>query len=126
MFGSTVPTRHTSLLSLHKSIKTHKCEICDKTFSWKCTLMRHIAVHNNVKTNRCELCEKVFTEQYSLKLHVKRVHNHIKEHNYNLCSMQFVTISELIHHMRVHTGKSHTNVVNALHHLHNYNNYIDT
>ena len=47
------------ITSVHKGLKNHKCELCDKDFSRSDTLKIHInSVHKGLKNQKCELCDK--------------------------------------------------------------------
>ena len=73
-----------SLLLRHES--THKgitekyilpndsqCPHCDKVFSQKAFLKRHIsAVHEKIRKFQCNLCDSPFTDATPLRIHLKR------------------------------------------------------
>ena len=52
-----------------------KCEICDKTYASKQSLSIHIkSVHQKIKDNICKFCEKAYSRNYDLQIHMKIVH----------------------------------------------------
>ena len=52
-----------------------KCEICDKTYASKQSLSIHIkSVHQKIKDNICKFCEKAYSRNYDLQIHMKTVH----------------------------------------------------
>ena len=92
------------------------CKICEKTFSYKCALKKHIekahpeklnekcdicgkeifylniaqhkkSVHKiSLNENICELCGKSFYYPCALKRHTKQVHDKVKNHKCHLCN----------------------------------------
>ena len=74
-------TQFTTTFNLngHQIIHTNKreqfsCDICEKTFSRKGSLGRHIeGVHKGTHYN-CDICNKVYLRQDTLKEHKKREH----------------------------------------------------
>ena len=54
-----------------KVVKVHKCEQCNKTFSWAGVLRMHIrTIHNGHKDYKCESCTKSFSQVALLKKHI--------------------------------------------------------
>lgn len=48
----------------------HYCRRCNKDFSTKTNLLRHIQTHDGVKPYQCNICGAGFTQNGSLKQHV--------------------------------------------------------
>ena len=70
--------------SVHEGIKDHKCELCDKYFSEKGNLDKHMkTVHEGIKDHKCKICDKSFSEKASLNKHMKSVHEESKIINVN-------------------------------------------
>lgn len=53
--------------------RPHKCW-CGKAFKYPKDLKRHQTSHSNAKNWRCEQCEKAFTRKDNLQRHVKDEH----------------------------------------------------
>ena len=59
--------------SVHDDKKEHKCEKCDKAFSAKGDLNKHMeGVHE--KKYKCDICSKCLTTNDMLKRHKARFH----------------------------------------------------
>ncbi|KAK6641043.1 hypothetical protein RUM44_012742 [Polyplax serrata] len=103
--GSGFTTK--KFLYLHK--KTHEggkrkvfgCPQCDKVFSGRHTLNRHLLTHSGEKNFICEICSKCFYTLQELNRHVRY---HKKEYRFDcqLCDMRFLDKSRFRHHMMRH------------------------
>lgn len=81
---------------------THlQCEICEKNFSGKKNLARHMRLHTdqNVKMT-CEICKKVFIYKWSLKLHMQ-IHANFKEYSCE-CGKRFNRRDKMLEHRKTH------------------------
>jgi hypothetical protein len=47
----------------------HLCTKCNRSFSTRTNLYRHLQAHDGAKNYRCEICDKGFTQSGSLKQH---------------------------------------------------------
>ena len=73
-------TTHAFEEETDKSQDNNRCEQCDKCFTRKDNLNRHIKkIHKGRKNHECEYCGKSFSQGINLKDHIKRVHNKVKK-----------------------------------------------
>ncbi|KAM7542615.1 hypothetical protein Aperf_G00000010859 [Anoplocephala perfoliata] len=79
--------------------RTHKCEICSKTFDRPSHLERHKATHSNDRRFQCAECGKAFITQYALHTH-ERIHANHKLYACALCDARFTDGSNLAKHVR--------------------------
>ena len=50
------------------------CDLCKKTFLYKCQLSRHMSIHSNEKSIECKLCNTMFKRQEYLNTHMREIH----------------------------------------------------
>lgn len=81
--------------------KNLQCDICEKIFSCRKHLARHMRLHadQNVKMT-CEICGKVFIYKWSLKVHM-RIHANFKEYSCE-CGKQFNRRDKMLEHRKTH------------------------
>ena len=52
-----------------------KCKFCQKNYSKRCILRRHIKrVHERMRNLQCQQCDKKYFDNSQLKIHSERVH----------------------------------------------------
>ncbi|XP_052741863.1 zinc finger protein 25-like isoform X2 [Bicyclus anynana] len=82
-----------------------QCDYCQKQFSTKSSIRRHVSSHLNAKTFPCIQCKKVFRKQLYLSAHITRQHPDWGQHYMcNLCDKPFLLRENLIAHMASHTN----------------------
>ena len=107
----------------------HKCNFCEKVFSYYSKMKEHEIVHSNERPFKCDFCEKLFKRKETCSSHMERVHSqHMmkcklepnletpvtapkkKEKNprvydCGICGKLFPCPSNLKIHTRMHTGE---------------------
>lgn len=83
---------------------------CTKSFTRKFDLQLHLRIHSGFKPHICKLCEKKFTQKHTLLRHINSVHVNNTEEKYNvqcyICDRKFVRKDNLEAHMlNVHIKK---------------------
>lgn len=81
------------------------CAKCEKSFSYKCNLERHMDLHDATKRFSCTYCDKKFKRNYMLQAHV-RSHKGIRPYSCEKCQLEFTTKGSLIQHNEVHSKKT--------------------
>ncbi|XP_059618034.1 gastrula zinc finger protein XlCGF57.1-like [Phlebotomus argentipes] len=86
------------------SLESHYCVQCDKDFSTRTNLHRHVQTHNGQKPFVCSVCGNGFTQKGSLKQHM---HLHTGERPFKCshCDRSFTQAKTLVNHTRRHTGE---------------------
>ncbi|XP_017045799.2 zinc finger protein 845 [Drosophila ficusphila] len=83
----------------------NRCEVCQRTFSRHCHLLRHKLSHLEKKPHNCPHCPKAFARSDHLKAHVQSLHSN-KEHKCGLCEAAFSRLDALERHkVSKHNGE---------------------
>lgn len=88
-------TRH---IQSHSN-KRFTCDLCQKSFSQKITLIQHLNSHSKIKPYRCEDCGLNFKQNSSLFKHRKQKHLNEKP-SCSECQKSFVNKDTLLQHMK--------------------------
>ncbi|KAJ8007632.1 hypothetical protein DPEC_G00096190 [Dallia pectoralis] len=78
--------RHQRLI--HTGEKPYSCSQCDRTFSLRTNLTKHLRVHSGEKPYGCTHCEKHFRSNRKLKIHI-RFHTGEKPFGCSLCGKKY-------------------------------------
>ena len=85
--------------NLHKGLKNHKCNSCEKSYTQSHNLKTHISRSHT--GHQCDSCGKNFSQSESLKTHVSIIHNH----KCNTCEKSYTQARDL----KSHISKTHGN-----------------
>lgn len=67
--------------------KVWTCDVCNKSFSKKINLDRHLQIHaEETKPNLCELCGLAITGKAEMQNHLAKVHSKETKSDWNLCT----------------------------------------
>ena len=95
----------TAHLTVHGIGNRFKCDQCEKDFSTKSDLKKHIKTHNS-SPEKCNQCGKMYKTEASLKKHIDRTHSE-KRLECDECEKLFSTVGRLNGHKKqVHVLKS--------------------
>ncbi len=83
----------------------YQCTKCDKSYSWKCDLVKHFKVkHLHTLKYICDICNKIYSSDSSLKRHIDSVHNNIK-YSCTQCDKVYCRKSSLTLHINIKHDK---------------------
>lgn len=91
-------------IKVHTGYKPYRCKICDRTFANQETLIQHNRTHSGEKPYKCDICGKCFGGSSSLKIHI-RTHTGEKPLKCPICDKRFNESSNLNKHLKTHTKK---------------------
>lgn len=84
--------------------RPYACNQCEKSYSLKGELIRHIRTHTGVRPYACTDCEKSFFQKTHLITH-RRTHTGEKPYVCSFCYKRFNRKDNLNGHQRIHTGE---------------------
>lgn len=83
---------------------SNMCTKCNRDFSTKTNLIRHMKTHDGHKPFKCTVCDSSFTQNGSLKQHM-HIHTGERPFTCHICNRGFTQCKSLTFHMRRHTGE---------------------
>ena len=91
--------------SVHEKIQKEKCytcDKCDKAFAKPYNLALHVrTVHENIRNlYKCDQCEKEFTNKSALNDHIDIIHNNIR-YECQHCQKFFTSTRSLENHINI-------------------------
>jgi len=97
---------------MHESIKTHKCQYCEKSFIRRCHLVAHLTHHTGIRNYVCSICGKAFLRSGTLKGHTA-VHSSERPFQCTICGDAFKLKKHLKQHGRVHRNVSQLELIST-------------
>lgn len=95
------------LFNIHQKehISLFKCDICNKEFTAKGMLRRHVKLHTENNKYCCSKCPKSYSRRDQLIDHMNN-HNGVKPNVCTYCNKAFNQLCNLKDHIRTHTGET--------------------
>ncbi len=82
---------------------SYPCDLCDKEFSYKHVLKRHMQIHTGEFSYHCHICRRGFNEKGHYNSHMNKHEG--KSFPCNYCSVRYSTEPSLKKHLRNVHGK---------------------
>ena len=87
----------------HREKRFH-CDLCQKTFTYKCNMQKHRETHTQERAFECDICHKTFKTKGVMEKH-KIIHNEALQFHCHLCNKGVITKHNLKKHYRkMHPG----------------------
>ncbi|XP_069363789.1 zinc finger protein 778-like [Maniola hyperantus] len=90
-------------IKTHAEIRWFTCKICQYKCKYPSDLKTHMQIHTGDKPFACKVCDYRCTTNCNLVTHM-RTHTGIKPFACKLCDYKFTQNGHLVRHMRTHTG----------------------
>ncbi|XP_063533550.1 zinc finger protein 157-like [Cydia strobilella] len=87
---------------VHEKERKHQCELCPKAFFTNSALQEHLGTHSTERLYECDECGLSLKTKETLRAHLT-VHSGLKTYQCRLCDKSFRTTSNLNVHMVTHT-----------------------
>ena len=87
----------------HSGERPFECGICDRKFSHKVTLTKHLLTHQEGRF-KCDQCDYKATQKGTLVLHLL-THSGVKPYKCDRCEFSATRKGDLVIHSRRHTGE---------------------
>ncbi|XP_037933936.1 zinc finger protein 540-like [Teleopsis dalmanni] len=91
-------------LMRHAGIKNYMCPYCGVGKTTKQEWNNHITTHTKEKKFKCELCPHASHNRQNLRMHIKIVHDKIKDYACQYCGKTFGKSNACKMHETIHTG----------------------
>ncbi|KAG5896079.1 hypothetical protein JTB14_006868 [Gonioctena quinquepunctata] len=101
MCGKSVVNLSQHTNAVHADPGTVRCLKCDKTFSCKKHLHRHMLAHSDEFKHKCRTCGKGFKTPFSMRVHM-RSHDAVKPFECSVCLKTFTTKQWRDSHLKTH------------------------
>ena len=88
--GFTPLVKEGDKVHVHDKMRLLKCQWCDRSFSHKHNLLRHVLeVHERIRPFKCHVCGKSFAQNCYLQSHLQRVHEKVNPIKCQQCDKSF-------------------------------------
>lgn len=92
--------------SVHTAVKPYECPHCERGFTCRVSLERHVRSHTGEKPYQCPKCDKAFASTSGLSQHTDRYHSGGKfRFTCPFCNKGFIAQAQMQLHIRSHTGE---------------------
>lgn len=80
----------------------YQCPTCSRFFQKRYHMKNHQKIHNGLKLHECQLCQKRYTNKTNLDRHIRVTHHNEKKYACQECGKSFSQLAILRQHHAVH------------------------
>lgn len=103
--GKTTRQEWNKHVNTHTQEKKFKCDLCPHASHNKQSLRLHIrVVHEKIKDFACQFCGKTFGKSHACKMH-EMTHTGEKQYECKVCTKKFLYSKSLVKHLKTHEKK---------------------
>ena len=90
--------------------KRFSCDVCGKSFTYKCNLKSHLTAHSQSRPFECGVCHKAFKLKYTLDVHRRHHCREVDAFKCQVCGKGLIRKESLIKHYRMVHPESHFSI----------------
>ena len=96
--------------------KRFSCDVCGKSFTYKCNLKSHLTAHSQSRPFECGVCHKAFKLKYTLDVHQRHHCREVDAFKCQVCGKGLIRKESLVKHYKTVHPEFHFNLTGDARH----------